>query len=305
MLKPATSHTRCASIQHQPASGYRGKKKNNQHPDGRVVESCYWEKKPLEGRVVTLTDVIKSYREDFTSLRPGYFLQNLCLQRIPLAGRTVAADEVIAEFKRKRDPKHRCEFAAGKFTETCFWRKLKLNGKPVTPEQVLAGFPDTPKGRVARGCFRSQCWQKELPVHGRQVTIDEVINDYQSSGAFLELAMVLKQYCLEGHFANRPRISPDLVVSTFPKDNQGQLGLARFMADCFEHGLLLAGKRVCPEDVIKRFPQTPLGLLGRARFKEACCLNMLSLNGRNIVPEAVVGDFPDTPQGRLALARFK
>lgn len=91
MLKATTSHTRRASLQQQPANGYHGKKKNNQPPDGRVVESCYWEKKPLQGREVTLADVIKSYREDFTSLRPGYFLQNLCLQRIPMAGRTVTA----------------------------------------------------------------------------------------------------------------------------------------------------------------------------------------------------------------------
>ena len=304
MLKATTSHTRCASFQHQRGSGYQGRQKN-QPPDGRVVESCYWEKKPLEGRVVTLADVIKSYRKDFTSLRPGYFLQNLCLQRIPLTGRTVTADEVIAEFKRKRDANHRCDFAIAKFTETCFWRELKLNGKPVTPEQVLAGFPDTPKGREARGHFRSQCWQKELLLHGRQVTIDEVISDYRSSGAILELAMVLQQCCLEGHLANRPRISADIVASTFPRDNQGQLGLARFMADCFEHGLLLAGKCVRPEDVIKQFPQTPLGLLGRARFKQACFLNMLLLDGKNIVPEAVAADFPDTLQGRLALARFK
>lgn len=305
MLKTTTSRTRCASLQQQPASGYHGKKKNNRPPDGRVVENCYWEKKPLQGRVVTLADVINNYRKDFTSLRPGFFLQNLCLQRIPLAGRTVTADEVIAEFNRRRDNKHRCEFAIANFIETCFWLELKLDGKPVTPEAVLAAFPDTPKGRVARGRFRSQCWQKELPLHGRQVTIDEVSCDYRSSGAILELAMVLKKCCLESHIANRPLVSPEIVVNTFPRDNQGQLGLARFMADCFEHGLLLRGKRVRPEDVIKCFPQTPLGLLGRARFKQLCCLNMLSLDGRNIVPDAVVGDFPDTPQGRLALARFK
>ena len=153
MLKATTSHTHRTGFQHQPASGYHGKKKNNKPPDGRVVESCYWEKKPLRGRVVTLADVIKSYREDFTSLRPGYFLQNLCLQQIPLEGRTVTADEVIAEFKHKSDTRHRCDFAIASFKETCFWLELKLDGKPVTPEAVLAGFPDTPKGRVARGRF--------------------------------------------------------------------------------------------------------------------------------------------------------
>ena len=305
MLKAATSHTRCASSQHRQASGNQGLKNVNQPRDGLVVEKCYWEKKTLEGRLVAVADVIKSYRDDFSSLRPGYFLQKLCLQRIPVSGQSVTADQVIAEFNRKRDPKGKCEFAIANFKETCFWLELKLSGKPITPEAVVAGFPDTPKGTLARGRFRSHCWRKQLPLHGRQVTIDEVIKDYRLSGAILELAMVLKQCCLEGHFAHRPRISADVVANTYPRDNAGQLGLARFMADCYEHGLLLRGKPVSPADVIRCFPQTSLGLLARGRFKQDCCLKMWPLDGKRILPDAVVRDFPDTPQGHLALARFK
>lgn len=303
MLNTVTTHAHRAG-NNGDGSQYDSRKKDNT-PDGQVLENCYWEKKPLEGRVVTVTDVINSYRNDFTSLRPGYFLQRLCLQRVPVMGQRVNADEVIAEFGRKRDHNERCQYAIANFTATCFWRKLTLNGQPVTPEAVVAEFPNTPKGRLARGRFKSECWQQQLPLHGRPVLIDGIVKDYRSGGGILELAMVLKQYCLEGHFSQRPTVSADVVANIYPKGETGQLGLARFMADCFKYGLMLNGKRVSPADVVKCFPHTPLGMLGRARFKQDCCLKMIPLGGKQILPDAVVRDFPNNPLGRLALARFK
>ena len=309
MLNTATAHARRAGCEHRAGNSgdgkYDRKKKGNTPHDGQVLENFYWEQKPLGGRVVTVADVIDTYRLDFTSLRPGYFLQRLCLQRVPVMGQCVNADEVIAEFARKRDNNERCQYAIATFTATCFWRKLPLKGQPITPEAVLAEFPDNPKGRLARGRFKSQCWQQQLPLHGRPVVVDEIIKDYRAGGAILELAMVLKQCCLDGHFSQRPTVSADVVANTYPKDDTGRLGLARFMADCFKHGLPLNGQRVAPADVVKCFPHTPLGMLGRARFKQECCLKMIPLDGKKILPDAVVGDFPDTPLGQLALARFK
>lgn len=309
MLNTATAHARHSGSVHQADNSGDGSqydsRKKGKAPDGQMLENFYWEKKPLGGRVVTVAEVIDTYRKDTTSLRPGYFLQRLCLQRVPVMGKHVNPDEVIAEFARKRDKNERCQYAIATFTATCFWRKLPLKGQPITPESVLAEFPNNPKGRLARGRFKSECWQQQLSLHRRPVVIDEIIKDYRAGGAILELAMVLKQCCLDGHFSHRPTVSPDVVANTYPKGDTGRLGLARFMADCFQHGLQLNGKPVSPVDVVKCFPYTPLGMLGRARFKQECCLKMIPLDGKKISPDAVVGDFPNTPLGRLALARFK
>lgn len=70
---------------------YNGKRISNYRPsrvtatalgDGKHIEVAFWEKKPLQGRQITLADVFTAYGNDRTSLRQGFFLQKLCLQNV-------------------------------------------------------------------------------------------------------------------------------------------------------------------------------------------------------------------------------
>ena len=309
--------------------------------DGRHLEDAYWQKKPLQGRQVTSSDVLRAYGNDRTSLRAGFFLQKLCLQNILHGSEKVTPDRVIRELNRVPDRNNKHQLAIARFKEECCLRHLVLNGRQVTPDAVVKAFPDSVEGKLGMERFKEQCCLKGLALHGQQVTPDAVARAYQAIKAKLELARFKENCCLKGLLLDGKQVTAEAVVNEFPKSPEGKLGIARFKEQCclrglplngqqvtpdalvadfqaagamlelarFEEqcclrGLLLHGQRVSPDEVVKRY-QSARAVLAIARFKAECCLGGLPLNGQQITADAVVKAFPDSPEGKLGIARFR
>ncbi|WBA80270.1 hypothetical protein [Endozoicomonas sp. GU-1] len=197
------------------------------------------------------------------------------------------------------------KLARARFKTTCCLKNLLLNGRQVTPDEAARDFPDSPESTLGLLFFKAECCLRGLMLNGLPVTPEAVVQDYQTARATMALARFKEQCCLKGLTLNGRLVSPEAVVKAFPDSPEGKLEIARFTAECCLKGLALSGWRVTPEAVIKKFPASPEGKLGLTHFKAECCLRGVPLNGRQVTPDEVVQGFPDSPEGKLGIARFK
>ncbi|WP_422447432.1 MULTISPECIES: hypothetical protein [unclassified Endozoicomonas] len=196
---------------------------------------------------------------------------------------------------------------SGLFLERLCLKNILYNNQKVFPDQVIQEFnrkPNQNKYKLAIARFKSQCCIRGRLLHGQQVTPDVVVKEYQAAKASLELARFKQLCCLRGLLLNGHQVRPDAVVKDFPGSPEGKMALARFKAECCLRGLLLNGQQVTPDAVIKAY-QAVSATLELARFKAACCFRGLPLNGQQVTPDAVIKAFPCSPQGNLGIGRFK
>lgn len=307
--------------------------------DGKILEKAFWQRKPVNGRIVTSAEVLAQYRTDVTSLRAGFFLQNLFLSKTPCGHRFINPDQVIAEFKQNPDYKNQCLLAIARFKQICLQRRLCLAGKPVTPENVLTAFPNSPQGNLAmarfmadrclngqllRGQpvmaetivklfeaahatldltrFKANCFERGLPINGRQLDPNRIAADFLAIPALLELARFMEVCCLNGDKLNGQPVAVETVMNNYQAIG-AKLELARFKQQCCLKKKTCHGARIAPEIIINDFPDNSFGHFGAARFKAKCCQRGLRLNGLHITPEAVVEDF-QALGANLELGRF-
>lgn len=272
--------------------------------DGKILEEAFWQNRPFNGLIVTTADVLAHYRaHDRTSLRAGFFLQNLFLNKLLCDNQRITPDHVIAEFNRNPDRREKCLLAIARFKQTCYNRRLSVAGVPITPENVLAAFPNSPEGALATARFLSDRCLSGRELHGRPVMPQTVIEAFQSINATLDLVR-FKAGCFElGLPCNGRRLDPDAIVADFQAIN-ALLELARFMEACCLNGDKINGQLVTVETVVANF-QAINARLELARFKQECCLKKLKCNGQIISPDIVIDDFPDDYNGRIGAARFK
>ena len=308
-------------------------------PDGRILEEAFWQHKPVNGRIVTSAEVLAQYRTDNTSLRAGFFLQSLFLSKTPCGHRLINPDQVIAEFKHNPDYKKQCLLAIARFKQICLQRHLCLAGAPVTPENVLAAFPNTPQGKLAmarfmadrclngqllRGQpvmaetivklfaaahatldltrFKANCFERRLPINGRQLNPDQIAADFLAIDALLELARFLELCCLNGDKLNGQPVAVETVMNHYQAIG-AKLELARFKQQCCLKKKTCNGARIAPEIIINDFPDNAFGHIRAARFKAKCCQRGLGFNGLHIAPEVVAEDF-QALGAKLELGRF-
>ncbi|WP_257294418.1 hypothetical protein [Endozoicomonas sp. YOMI1] len=304
------------------------------------IEDAFWQKKMLQGRQITTACVIAAYGNDRTSLRPGFFLQNLCLKNILHGNRKVTPDQVIQEFNRAPDRNNKCKLAIARFKaecclrgmtlkglrvtpdevvkdyraanaklelarfkEKCCLRGLALNGRQVTPDAVVKDFPDSPEGKLALRRFKEQCCLRGLALNGQQVTPEAVVKDYQAAKATLELLRFEEKCCLRGLALNGRQVTPDTVIKGY-QTARARLEQARFKELCCLSELPLNGQLVTADDVVKDY-RAANAVLELGRLKAECFLRGLLLNGQLVTADAVVKGFPDSPEGRLGIAHFK
>ncbi|WP_422447283.1 MULTISPECIES: hypothetical protein [unclassified Endozoicomonas] len=154
--------------------------------EGKCIEDAFWEKKPLQGRQITSSDVLAAYGNDKTSLRGGLFLQKLCLQKIPHDNRKVTPDDVIQEFNRVPDQNNESMLAIEHFKDElasahaaeearlkveCYLRGDVGKGLQVTKDEALAAIEFLRKEEsfplpLAR--FKSQFSLRDLARHGQR-----------------------------------------------------------------------------------------------------------------------------------------
>ncbi|USE34535.1 hypothetical protein [Endozoicomonas sp. SCSIO W0465] len=206
---------------------------------------------------------------------------------------------------------HRVTAAAtdnGKRFEDAFWEKNLLQGRQITPADVLAAYGND-RNSLRRGFFLQRLCLQNIPHGNRKITPDQVIQEFnrapdRNSRCQLAIARFKEECCLKGLALNGERVTPDMVVQDF-QAAKATLELARFTEQCCLRRLPLNGQQVTPDAVVKSFPNSPEGKLGLARFKVHCCLKSLPLNGRQVTPDEVVENFPESPEGKLGIARFK
>ena len=272
--------------------------------DGRILEEAFWQNRPINGHIVTAGDVLTQYRTDRqSSLRAGFFLQSLFLKKLPCDQQLISPDHIIAEFNRAPDHQKKYLLAIARFKQTCCEQYLSLAGVPVTPENVLAAFPNSPEGTLAMAHFLSDRCLKGKLLHGRPVVPQTVIKVFQASNATLDLTR-FKASCLEhGLPLNGHPFNPDVIAADFLAIN-AFLELARFMEKCCLNGDKINGQSVTAEEVISGY-QAINARLELALFKQQCCLKKIKSNGQLIMPETVIDDFPNDHKGHMAAARFK
>ena len=331
-----------ATIKTDPAlmiTSGEGQTRPPEGPDGKILEEAFWQNKPVNGCIVTSAEVLAQYRTDGTSLRAGFFLQNLCLTRTPCGHRFINPDQVIAEFKQNPDYKKQCLLAIARFKQICHQRRLCLAGVPVSAENVLAAFPNTPQGNLAmarfmadrclngqllRGQpvmtetivklfaaadatldltrFKANCFERGLPINGRQLDPDRIAADFLAIHALLELARFMEVCCLNGDKLNGQPVAVETVMNNYQAIG-AKLELARFKQQCCLKKKKCNGERIAPEIIIDDFPDNSFGHISAARFKAKCYQRGLPLNGLHVTPEAVVEDF-QALGADLELGRF-
>lgn len=272
--------------------------------DGRTLEEAFWQNRLINGHIVTAGDVLTQYRTDRqSSLRAGFFLQSLFLKKLPCDQQLISPDQIIAEFNRAPDHQKKYLLAIARFKQTCCDQHLSLAGVPVTPENVLAAFPNSPEGILAMAHFLSdRCLNGKL-LHGRPVIPQTVIKVFQAGNATLDLTR-FKASCFErGLPLNGRPFNPDAIVADFLAVN-ALLELARFMETCCLKGDKINGQPVVAEEVISGY-QAINAKLELALFKQQCCLKKIKCNGQLIMPETVIDDFPNNHKGHMAAARFR
>ena len=332
----ATTHKTDPALMITPGEGQT---RPSESPDGKILETAFWQNKPVNGRIVTPSEVLAQYRTDGTSLRAGFFLQNLCLSKTPCGDRLINADEVIAEFKQNPDYKKQCLLAIARFKQICLQRHLCLAGAPVTPENVLAAFPNSHQGNLAmarfmadrclhgqllRGRpvmaetivklfeaahatldltrFKANCYERGLPINGRPLDPDQIAADFLALHALLELARFIEACCLNGDKLNGQPVTVETVMNNYQAIG-AKLELARFKQQCCLKKKKLNGALIAPEIIIDDFPDNAFGHMSAARFRAKCCQRGLPLNGLHITPEAVAEDF-QALGANLELGRF-
>ena len=272
--------------------------------DGRILEEAFWQNRLINGHIVTAGEVLTQYRADRqSSLRAGFFLQSLFLKKLPCEQQLISPDHIIAEFNRAPDHQKKYLLAIARFKQACCEQHQSLAGVPVTPENVLAAFPNSPEGTLAMAHFLSDRCLKGKLLHGRPVIPQTVINVFQAINATLDLTR-FKADCFErGLPLNGHPFNPDAIVADFLAIN-ALLELARFMETCCLNGDKINGQSVTTEEVISGY-QAINAKLELALFKQQCCLKKIKCNGQLIMPDVVLDDFPNNHKGHIAATRFK
>ena len=295
-----------AAAQPHPQGLAAGRKvvSHHQPEDGSVLESCFWNKKPLGGAKVTSSDVLISYLSDSNSMRSGRFLQKLCLSKINHDGQFITPDQVVAEFNRRRGGRTQHKLAMARFKEACCLNNLRVDGKLVPAETIIEEFKAI-KATLETGRFLAECCLKDRWVNGHPVATEEVVAILQRIPAGeLSLVRFKSECCLKNMRLYGEMIPPEQVVTECPKTQKGTLLAAHFLAKCCLQKRPVFGQAVRIEMVVDKFMQSPGNHMGLAMFIQECALKGMFLNGQQITAQGVVDRFPDTPDGRLGIARF-
>lgn len=290
----------------RPSGSALGRKVTHhlQQRDGSLFESCFWNKKTLHDVKITSSDVLLSYLSDSNSLRSGFFLQKLCLQKINHDGHYVTPDQVISELSRKKDSRSLCKLALARFKEACCLKNLRVDGELVKPEAVIRDFKAL-KATLETGRFLAECCLDGRWVNGRPVATEEVVDILQTTrGGQLTLMRFKSECCLENMRVHGELITPEQVITECPKTEKGCLLVAHFMAKCCLRNRRIFGQLVEIETVVDKFRQCPGNHIGLATFIQDCALKGLNLYGKHITAREIVDRFPSTPSGRLGIARF-
>ncbi|WBA80248.1 hypothetical protein [Endozoicomonas sp. GU-1] len=157
-------------------SNHQSHRRRTTAPDaGKWIEDAFWKRKPLNGRQVTSAVVLQAYyKYDKSSLRPGLFLQKLCLQNILHGNKKITADQVMQELNREPVQSNKQALAIARFKAECCLKGLLLNNREVTPEAVVEGY-QAANATLELARFKQECCLNHLPLNGREVTPDEVV----------------------------------------------------------------------------------------------------------------------------------
>ena len=264
-------------------------------PDnGARVEAEFWRQCEVGGRSVTVNEVLKAYQSDTSSLRSGFFLQDLFLQKMPQL--PVSAEQVVAEFRRLPDRGQKYRLAIARFQASCLLKGINLNGQPVSADAVADAFPKNASGRQGLARFRENCCLRQIPLDAQPVTPESVAEHLQSINASLELAHFKSACCLNKFTLRGRSITPKAVIDSFPDTESGKQGIAQFKTHCNQRGWHLDGKIVSPEAVLNDLAQAGTNTQ-MVVFKARCCLNEQPVNGQLIPPEEVLQDFHTLIEG--------
>ena len=294
---------------------------DQQHIDGQKLETAFWRNQKLSGRRVAPLDVLMGYQFDTTSLRSGFFLQKLCLQKRMLMNHPVLPDQVITEFGRVQGNNNKCQLAIAHFKSICCLNGLPLQDRHISPEEVTSEFKSI-SALLELALFMEKCYLLGLPLHGRLLTINSVVVAFERANALTELDF-FHQRCQQRASFNRAmagveqisaaregkktrsladlNMTPEELVENYYA-NRDLVRLGCFLAQCCLENIYLHGQPVPPETVFDNLlnANAPLAL---ARFLEQLCLRDRSLFGQPVPPELVVKEFETLGQA-LELGRF-
>ncbi len=251
-----------------------------------MVEGAFWARKKIGGRDVVTVDVLNAYKSDKSSLRPGFFLQKLCHQRIPHEGRAVTPGQVVREFNKSSGWDEKCQLAVARFKQQCCLRNEHIDRREVTTDEVVRHFPNSPHGKLALARFKSECCLMGLRINGQQITPEEVVTAYHLAKYPLGLAHFFSECFLRGLTVHNRPVSAETVLSNFAIATRSPLEPLRFLEQCFVRNLMACGSLIDPDYLAINYWNNR-ALLEFARLKEHCCLNGHLLFQRQICPDEV------------------
>lgn len=254
---------------------------------------------------MTTSDVLNVYRNDDTSLRAGFFMQDLFLKKEPHEQSQVTPEDVIAEFKRSPDRQEKYLLAIARFQANCLVKNIPVDGQPLCADAVADLFPKNNACKLSVARFRESCCLKKIPLRGQPVTPESVAENFQAINAQLELAHFKATCCLNKLTLYGRSITPKEVIEGFPDTELGRHGTARFKERCNHRGWHLNGKVVPPEVVLNDLANAGANV-DLVSFKSRCCLEEQLVDGQLIPRETVLQDFltliKDMQQARRAPA---
>ena len=254
---------------------------------------------------MTTSDVLKVYRSEPTSLRAGFFMQDLFLKKEPHKQSLVTPEDVIAEFRRLPDRQEKYLLAIARFQATCLEKNIPVGGQLLCADAVADLFPKNNACKLSAARFRQSCCLKKIPLRGKPVTPESVAENFEAINARLELAHFRAECCLNKLTLYGRSITPKEVIEGFPDTELGRHGAARFKEKCSRRGWHINGRVVPPEVVFNDLANAGANV-DLVMFKSRCCLEEQLVNGQLIPPETVLQDFhtliKDMQQARCAPA---
>ncbi len=257
------------------------------------MATCCLNNLPLNGRPVIPEAVIAAFPDDPGGRLGATRFKGSCfLANIPVKGKMVAAQDVLKGFQNLGKP-----LECARFKAECAINGKYLNGELVPPEAVLPDFPIDPVGQLAALRFKESCCFLSMLVGGKKITTEEVALGYHSLGLTLELANFKGLCCLHDRRINGRLVTSEEVIEDFAAIG-AKLEIAQFKQKCCLANRWFKGSKILPESVARQFPDTRLGRRSLARFKSECCLRGLEFYAKQVTPAEVVSDFTAAGDGQ-------
>ena len=264
----------------------------------------------LDGREITATEVVSSFREvDNLNAQLGlaHMLEECFHKKILVDDKKVSLQDVLAAF----DVVQSRNGQLGKlwFMNNLCIRGIKNKREEITPREFIdfANRLNCKDALISIANFIKELFLRGMVLDGKQINEEAVIEACRKASSYkgkICEAMFLKALCVRGMRFKNKFVSVKEVLGAFPKG--AEFEKADFLRTCYEEGICDDGKTVTLEEVVVAFDavKSEEGQISKAKILAKSYLFKVALNEKKITLNMVVDAFPQSDMGQIEKLSF-